>query len=245
MILPLDHVGIFGSDINVMVDAYRSLGFQVTEPERLDAGGRADQGRQYSAHVMFDQTYIELTAVEDCQPEHHLAPYLRLPGGIRILILQSDAAEGERVRIEALGLPTSPLYTAERRLTYGNRQTARFCWFALDPQPLDQLLIGWVQHLTRDAVFYRNQAHDNTATNITGLHFNACDFPEALKGESGVCCAISQRRSESHVIDGLELSVSDLQACLDETSGELDAERAVVNLQNAGQLGVNMMFRQA
>ena len=77
MMLPLDHIGILGSDITEMVNAYRSLGFHVTEPERLNAGAGGDFGRQYSAHVMFENTYIELTAVEDCQSEHHLAPYMR------------------------------------------------------------------------------------------------------------------------------------------------------------------------
>ena len=38
--LPVDHVGILGRDIKTMVNAYRELGFCVTEPERLNAGNR-------------------------------------------------------------------------------------------------------------------------------------------------------------------------------------------------------------
>lgn len=245
MMLPLDHIGILGSDITSMVNAYRSLGFHVTEPERLNAGAGGDFGRQYSAHVMFENTYIELTAVEDCQSEHHLAPYMRLPGGVRILILQSDCAETERERIQSTGLSVSPLFAAERPLTYGDRTTARFCWFALEPQPLDQLLIGWVEHMTREAVFRSDGTHDNTTKDITGLHFSACDLPESLVTGRGVCCSMSQQSSEAHVINDLELLVEDLSACVDHTAGVLDSEARSVNLMDAGRLGVNLIFRQA
>jgi len=245
MMLPLDHVGILGSDITEMVNAYRSLGFHVTEPERLNAGAGGDFGRQYSAHVMFENTYIELTAVEDCQSEHHLAPYMRLPGGVRILILQSDCAEKERERIQSTGLSVSPLFAAERPLTYGDRTMARFCWFALEPQPLDQLLIGWVEHLTREAVFRSDGSHGNTATDITGLHFSACDFPESLVTGRGVCCSMFEQGSEAQVIGGLELLVEDLDACVDNSAGVLDSEARAVSLEDAGGLGVNLIFRQA
>ena len=245
MMLPLDHIGILGSDITEMVNAYRSLGFHVTEPERLNAGAGGDFGRQYSAHVMFENTYMELTAVEDCQSEHHLAPYMGLPGGVRILILQSDCAETERERIQSTGLSVSPLFTAERPLTYGDRTTARFCWFALEPQPLNQLLIGWVEHLTRDAVFCSDGPHDNTATAITGLHLSACDFPASLAKSRGVHCSMSEQRSEARVVSGLELLVEDLSACVDHTAGVLDSEARSVSLEEAGRLGVNLIFRQA
>lgn len=245
MMLPLDHVGILGGDIAVMVNAYRDLGFHVTEPERLDAGAGVHQGRQYSAHVMFENTYIELTAVEDCQPDHHLAPYLSLPGGVRILILHSESAEKEREAIQSTGLPASALFTAERPLTYGDRSTARFRWFALEPQPLNQLLIGWVQHLTRDAVFRCEGAHSNTATDIAGLQFSACDFPGGLAKGYGVRCSMSEQGSGTHVVEGLELSVKDLSACLEKTSGVLDSDASLVSLEDAGRLGVNLIFRQA
>jgi len=245
MMLPLDHIGILGSDITSMVNAYRSLGFQVTEPEQLSAGAGGNLGRQYSAHVMFENTYIELTAVEDCQSEHHLAPYMRLPGGVRILILQSDCAEKERERIQSTGLSVSPLFAAERPLTYGDRTTARFCWFALEPQPLNQLLIGWVEHLTREAVFRSDGSHGNTATDITGLHLSTCDFPASLAKSPGVHCAMSEQSSEAQVVSGLELLVEDLRACVDNTAGVLDSEARSVNLQDAGGLGVNLIFRQA
>ena len=245
MMLPLDHIGILGSDITAMANAYRSLGFQVTEPERLNAGAGGDFGRQYSAHVMFKNTYIELTAVEGCQSEHHLAPYMRLPGGVRILILQSDCAEKERQRIQATGLSVSPLFTAERPLTYGDRTMARFCWFALEPQPLDQLLIGWVEHLTREAVFRSDGPHGNTATDITGLHFSACDLPKSLVTGRGVFCSMSEQSSEAQVVSGLELVVEDLRACADNTAGVLDSEARSVSLEDAGGLGVNLIFRQA
>ena len=245
MMLPLDHIGILGSDITEMVNAYRSLGFHVTEPERLNAGAGGDFGRQYSAHVMFENTYIELTAVEDCQSEHHLAPYMSLPGGVRILILHSDCAEKERERIQSTGLSVSPLFAAERPLTYGDRTTARFCWFALEPQPFDQLLIGWVEHLTRDAVFRSDGSHGNTAKDIAGLHLSACGFPESLAKSPGVHCAVSEQGSEAQIISGLELLVEDLDACVNNTAGVLDSEARSVSLEDAGGLGVNLIFRQA
>ena len=245
MMLPLDHIGILGSDITAMANAYRSLGFHVTEPERLNAGAGGDFGRQYSAHVIFENTYIELTAVENCQSEHHLAPYMRLPGGVRILILQSDCAEKEREGIQSTGLSASPLFTAERPLTYGDRTMARFCWFALEPRPLNQLLIGWVEHLTREAVFRSDGPHGNTATDITGLHLSASDFPASLAKSHGVHCSMSEQSSEAQVVNGVELLVEDLSACVDQTAGVLDSEARSVSLADAGGLGVNLIFRQA
>ena len=122
---------------------------------------------------------------------------------------------------------------------------ARFCWFALEPQPLNQVLIGWVEHLTREAVFRSDGPHGNTATDITGLHHSACNFPASLAKSHGVHCFMSEQSSEAQVVNGVELLVEDLSACVDHTAGVLDSEARSVSLADAGGLGVNLIFRQA
>ena len=241
--LPVDHIGILGRDIKTMVNAYRELGFSVTEPERLSAGTGVEQGEQFSAHVMFNETYIELTAVENCQPEHHLAPYIGLPCGVRILILQCDDAASAHKRLASEGLPATPIYEAERQLSNGNQELARFRWFSLAPQPLSQLLIGWVQHLTKTAVFQGSEKHPNSATDMAGLQFYSCALPEDLTGTSGIPCFVIEQTSDSQVIHSVELWVDDLEACLDETGGVFDCSTGFVKVESAAALGVNLIFR--
>ena len=241
--LPVDHVGILGRDINTMVNAYRELGFCVTEPVRLNAGTGVEHGEQFSAHVMLNKTYIELTAVENCQPEHHLAPYIGLPCGVRILILRCDEAESEQKRLASKGLPVTPIYEAERQLGDAQQELARFRWFSLAPQPLGQLLIGWVQHLTKTAVFQDTEKHPNSATDMAGLQFCSCTLPKDLMETSGISCFVTEQPSDLQVIHSVELWVDDLEACRDETGGVFDYATGAVRVESATALGVNLIFR--
>ena len=96
MNIALDHLGFLGSDIGRMVDTFSRLGFQLTGPAPLDPGTGADVTAQQSAHVIFPGRYIELTAAPDCPADHHLAPFIGLSPGIRLLVL--GCADAEEVR---------------------------------------------------------------------------------------------------------------------------------------------------
>ena len=71
MRLDVDHIGILGADIDALVDEFRGLGFSIVGPAELtaiDADGTQRGLGQHSAHIMFADTYIELTSVVEPLP---------------------------------------------------------------------------------------------------------------------------------------------------------------------------------
>ena len=128
-------------------------------------------------------------------------------------------------------------------MSNGKQELARFRWFSLAPQPLSQPLIGWVQHLTKTAVFEGSEKHPNSATDMAGLQFYSCALPEDLTGTSGIPCFVTEQTSDSQVIHSVELWVNDLEACLDETGGVFDCSTGFVKVESAAALGVNLIFR--
>ena len=174
MKLPLDHVGVLGPDIRALVEEFRDLGFNVVGPEELkavDADGVERSLNQHSAHVMFADSYIELTSVTRATPDHHLAAYLRPPWGLRLLILGSDDIDSSRARAESNGLAPGAVQHAQREIQYGSGGTARFRWFALPSEGGGEALVACAQHDTPERVFQPVAcAHRNSATTITTLY---------------------------------------------------------------------------
>ncbi len=227
--LPVDHVGILGEAIAPLKRDWQALGFRVVGPEELigiDGAGEPRGLGQFSAHVMFDKNYIELTAVERPSPGHHLTRFLDSGGGLRLVILAADDIESRRAALQARGLAPGPVSQAARDIHYGGGGTARFRWFPVAADACPDVLMACVRHETPDIVFQPEVArHPNTASGITRLLYTGERLPAgyaALAAEEGVAlearpvAALTELFGDSlggcPPFAGLAVSVRDLQA---------------------------------
>lgn len=191
--LPVDHVGILGDAIAPLKRDWEALGFRVAGPEELIGIGEDGESRglgQFSAHVMFAEDYIELTAVERPSPGHHLARFLDSGGGLRLVILAADDIESRRATLETRGLAPGPVSEAARDIHYGAGGTARFRWFPVAAEACPEVLMACVRHETPEIVFQQEVArHPNTATGITRLLYTGERLPDgyaALAADEGM-----------------------------------------------------------
>jgi hypothetical protein len=191
--LPVDHVGILGEAIAPLKRDWEALGFRVVGPEELIGIGEDGEPRglgQFSAHVMFAEDYIELTAVERPSPDHHLGQFLGRGDGLRLVILAADDIESRRAALEARGLAPGPVSEAARDIHYGAGGTARFRWFPVAAEACPDVLMACVRHETPEIVFQPTVAqHPNTATGITRLLYTGERLPDgyaALAADEGM-----------------------------------------------------------
>ncbi len=199
--LNVDHVGILAASIGSLVSNYRKLGFRVIGPADLkavDEGGKARSLGQQSAHIMFADTYIELTAVSAPAPGHHLSAFLDGSDGLRLLILRATDIESSRRRCADAGLDPGAIQKATREIGYGKPGTARFRWFALPVSKYPEALVCFVQHETFETVFQRRVTdHQNGATGLSRILVAGDSVPERYmtlgRDESGT--AIESRPS--------------------------------------------------
>lgn len=174
--LPIDHIGILAPEIAPLVDEFQRLGFKVVGPKELtavDADGKLQGLGQYSAHVMFADNYIELTAVEKPTADHHLASFLSPPWGVRLVLLGTDDIHLSRAVCTNNGLRPYPPQAAARELDYLNGVSARFEWFGLPHDDWPECLLAYVQHHHREQIFSAQVSeHPNGALGLKHLSFN-------------------------------------------------------------------------
>jgi hypothetical protein len=183
--IEIDHIGILGPSVSALVREFRALGFAVVGPAELtaidDNGRRVGLGQQ-SAHVMFANDYIELTAVDSTSPNHHMAHFLQPPWGIRLLLLTSDNIESTYDRCSQRRLEPSQVHTASRQLSYKQGAEARFKWFGLPAKEWPDILVAYVQHLTRELVFDNVVSqHANGANGISRLYYCGHELPSGYR----------------------------------------------------------------
>jgi hypothetical protein len=166
--LTLDHVGIAGRALQPLIAAWTAEGFAPTTPRALmgtdPITGRPVDLGQRSAHVVFEDNYIELTEVPDATTGNHLEPWLSVAGGLRIIALgTSDIAATHRDMSARLpGL--SPVKLATRAIEYGSRHgKARFEWFMLPAALTPEALVCVVQNHTPELVFQQDVMRHSTA----------------------------------------------------------------------------------
>ena len=188
MRLPLDHVGFVGADTQQLAETFRALGFHVTKPAVLSTSNTNDLSQkavQSSAHIMFRNSYIELTSVKPCPPDHHLAAFQGQDNAIRLLVLHSEDAGQRAEQLFRAGLAVSDVSTASRALLYGKQDTAQFRWFSLLDDPVPRTLTVFVEHQTREAVFHQEVSqHPNSINRISALHHRPGSIPGALCDDS-------------------------------------------------------------
>ena len=172
--LSLDHLGLVGSSIGPLRQAWLDRGFCVTEPEALMAldprtGQRVPLGQQ-SCHIIFEQGYIELTAVDTVTPEHHLYRGIRHPRThgdvlLAIIAMGTEDIEGVHAQLAEAGLPVGTLAQASRPIHYGTRRgDALFRWFMLSAASTPEALVCFVRNERPELIFQPEvQQHPNGA----------------------------------------------------------------------------------
>lgn len=168
--LAVDHVGLVVADVGVTVTAFRKLGFQVSDPVGLlatDAAGKTSPLGQDSAHIVFDNAYLEISAPHPGSG-NHLEPYLALGAGIRILCLASNDLAADYPSLSHAKLAVSPMLGSARAVQIGQTERfARFRWCAIRPDLWPGVLVAIVEHLDRDIVFAPElRTHPNGARRL-------------------------------------------------------------------------------
>ncbi|RMF09665.1 MAG: VOC family protein [Alphaproteobacteria bacterium] len=180
----IDHVGIAGRNMDELLRAYRRLGFKTTRPEPLmgvDAAGGAVPLGQVSAHFMFEDSYVELSAVTGEKPDNHLEPYLARYEGLHILALAARDASKAHDRLAAAGLTPGPVQGATRDIRYGKSGRARFSWFGFAPGAFPEAFVCVVEQCTPEVVFQGElTGHPNGAVDLLGVYMVARDHAAAM-----------------------------------------------------------------
>ena len=169
----IDHLGVVGRDIAAMTAAYARLGFRPTEPVPLmgEKDGVAVPLGQDSAHLIFADSYVELSGVTSQNPGHHLAPWLARREGLHILALGSANAEQSRAALIAAGMEGPEVQNASRHVEYGaHHGEAQFHWFKVPEDLGTEGFVCVVQQITPDLVFQPPEnGHPNGAMGVIGV----------------------------------------------------------------------------
>ena len=180
----IDHLGVVGRDIDVLTTAYKRLGFQPTEPVPLMGvqDGKPVPLGQDSAHLIFTDSYVELSGVTSQDPNHHLAPWLARRNGLHILALGSSNAEDSRATLTNEGFEVPAVQNASRHVDYGQLHgDAQFHWFKVPDTLGDEGFLCIVEQLTPDLVFQPPEnGHPNGALGVTGVTVLAGNAEETL-----------------------------------------------------------------
>ena len=171
----LDHIGFVARELMPLMEAFDRLGFRLTEPRLLmrqnAATGARESLEQSSCHAVFEQGYVELSAVHTRARSHHLSAYLDDGPALRIIALGTEDVLGRHAAAVRARLdPTSPAL-ASREVNYGRQHgEARFRWFMLAPSYAPEGLLCVVRNLTPELVYQREvQRHPNGAYALRGI----------------------------------------------------------------------------
>lgn len=181
----IDHLGVVGRDIAAMTAAYKRLGFTPTDPVPLmgELDGKPVPLGQDSAHLIFADSYVELSGVTSEDPGHHLAPWLAKRHGLHILALGSEDAAANHAALAATGLTVPDVQNAGRYVDYGsNHGDAQFRWFKIPDDLGAEGFLCMVEQVTPEIVFQPPaDGHPNGALGVTGVTVLTEDVDGALK----------------------------------------------------------------
>lgn len=184
----IDHLGVVGRDIDALLKAYRRLGFTPTAPTPLM--GLKDGAPVYlgqdSAHLIFADSYVELSGVTTDDPNHHLAPWLARRAGLHILALGSDDANASHAAMAAQGMTFPAVQDAGRHVAYGTKHgDAKFKWFKAPDELGEEGFVCLVEQVTPELVFQPPaDGHPNGALGVVDVIALAEDPAEALARHS-------------------------------------------------------------
>ncbi len=171
----LDHVGVVGSSIELLRREWQAKGFFVTEPEELMAldpktSRRVSLG-QHSCHIILQQGYIELTAVNAVTPSHHLFPWIRNTESLGIIAIGTNDIQAVHARVAQADVPAGTIARASRPIHYGARRgAALFTWFALSAESTPEALLCFVRNERPHLIYQPEvQRHPNGARTLESV----------------------------------------------------------------------------
>ena len=172
----LDHLGVVAHDVDRLVALYRKLGFSVSDPVELK-NGAASLG-QDSAHFVFNDTYVELTAPHADVADQHLQPYLQRHEGLHLVGFDQGGAEEAALYYQQSDLGHVDVQESDRDTGHG---IAKFKWFKLPDAFCDGAFSFSVEHVTPELVFHADATkHQNQATALISATMVVDDMDEAF-----------------------------------------------------------------
>jgi len=114
--LALDHVGVCGSDLNAMAEAYERLGFTLSAQSQQSGRRRPDLPVETygtaNRCAMFHHGFLELLGIIDrSKYDHDLGKFLARYAGAHIIAFSMDDENANLDRLRASGVPcTGPAY---------------------------------------------------------------------------------------------------------------------------------------
>ena len=153
----LDHVGWWADDLDTARLEFQQLGFNVTRPASLLTGAGPDAPQdegQRSSHIMFQNTYLELTSVAGEVIPPHLSHY-QAGSGLKIIALGCGDVNALHAGLKTTGWDLVDPARSERQLNYGAQtdEPVRFQWFMATPRQFPEVLVCMVEHLDRQRLF--------------------------------------------------------------------------------------------
>lgn len=250
----LDHVGIATDELDRVIRQFRDLGFTVTKKQPLlgvSESGETQLLGQESAHIMFANSYIELTGLTGEVSGNHLEPFLARYHGIHILALRADDLEEEKRRYQQQGLTPSSTQFAKREIFYGEGGEAQFHWCQFR-EDLGVGLVCLVEHLTPNIVFsseiavHNNKAQELVAVELQYAKDSTIDRLCALQtpheeGESRSVGVLHARQSSTGIekIAGMTIaveSVDSLSAYFEDRRVEFTSDGVSISTSAGGTL---------
>ncbi|MCB1362900.1 MAG: VOC family protein [Rhodobacteraceae bacterium] len=182
MTAELDHIGIVGPDLDALEAAFGRLGFRVAprcELVALDENGGATPMGQVNSHLVFGDSYVELTAVRGDRSAHHLRDAIARYWGLHIVVLRTADADAQQARLKRGGSLAPAPALAGRHVSYpGGSGLARFRWFRIPEAEFPEAFLCEVEHLDRDLVFDPAlNDHPNGACGLASLSL-CCERPQ-------------------------------------------------------------------
>ena len=207
----LHHIGLINSSLDESAAQYEKLGFTLTPlslpkivlspgqpPATLGAGNR---------HAIFEHNYLELLGVVDPQRWSAITKAQRGPfdldaplsryEGLHVMHFGADHIEQVKARLDAQGIPASPIKAFERNVQTANgERTMKARTIHFPPGSNPEGLLQIAQHDTPELVFQtRYMHHRNGATALTEIMVVAEDPAtyaskyERYTGHQGQCIA--------------------------------------------------------
>ena len=215
----LDHIGIVGPSQDRLEETFSALGFTVAprcELMSIDADGNTAPLGQSNSHLVFGDTYVELTAVHGDPETHHLHDAIARYFGFHIVVLRTANAAAACDRLEQAGMVTGGVARAARDINYPDRQgTAIFDWFRVPPENLPEAFVCYVEHGHLDLALSPSlNSHPNGARELTGITLCADDSLAAARHFSAACDRpFSEGPNGANIIldGGGEVRFADLQ----------------------------------
>lgn len=160
-------------DLDAAEDAFRSLGFTLTDRGYHSLGS-------INHLIVFDDHYFELVGLDAANPNPR-RELLDWPVGINGVVFQTDDAVARAESLSARGIPAGPAKSFSRPVVVdGQERQARFRTTTVERSHFPAARLYFCEHQTPELIWRREYLqHANTAYGLRRIHV-AAENPEEL-----------------------------------------------------------------